>query len=58
MASLQQQKVSIDEGAQRAKDEIDRAATKDRQVAADEESAKIRQDAEDAVAKVQYDAQR
>ncbi len=58
MANLQQQKFEIDKKAQRAKDEADRIAVVQRQAAADEESKKVRQTAEDEVAKIQYDAQR
>lgn len=58
MANLRQQKFEIDKEAQRAKDEADRIAIVQRQAAADEESKKVRQIAEDEVAKIQYDAQR
>ncbi len=56
--TLQQQKTAIDQQAQKTKDEADRIAVEQRQTAADEESKKIRQAAEEEVAKIQYDAQR
>ncbi len=58
MASLQQQKDEIDWEAQKAKDAVDQADFDQRQAAADLESKKVRQAAEEEVAKIQYDAQR
>lgn len=58
MTNLQQQKAAIDVEAQRTKDEADRLAIEQRQIAADEESARVRKLAEDEVARIQYDAQK
>jgi hypothetical protein len=58
MTNLQQQKIAIDQQAQRTKDEADKLASYERQKAADEETARIRQEAEDEVSKIQYNAQR
>ncbi|MDO8340835.1 MAG: hypothetical protein Q7T59_02595 [Candidatus Woesebacteria bacterium] len=58
MMNLQQQKIAIDQQAQKTKDEADKTAVYERQKAADEETAKIRQEAEDEVSKIQYNAQK
>jgi hypothetical protein len=58
MTNLQQQKITIDVQAQKTKDEADRTAVEQRQIAADEECKKVRRVAEEEVAKIQYDAQR
>ena len=58
MANLQQQKDEIDLQAQKAKDEADRVAAEERQAAADEESKRVREQAEYDVAQIQKDAQR
>lgn len=58
MTDLRQQKEAIDREAQKTKDEADRLAIEQRQIAVDEESKKIRLAAEAEVARIQYDAQR
>jgi hypothetical protein len=58
MTDLQQQKIAIDQQAQTTKDEADRLAVEQRQIAADDESKRVRQIAEEDVTKIQYDAQK
>jgi len=53
-----QQKSQIDEAARKAKEEIDRNAIAARQLLADQESEKIRSDAEAEIAQIQGDAQK
>jgi len=53
-----QQKVQIDETARKAKEEIDRGVVNARQLLADQESEKIRSDAEAEIAQIQNDAQK
>lgn len=58
MYDLRQQKIEIDRQAQEEKDEADRKAAEERQALADEESIKVREEAEEAVRQIQRDAQR
>ena len=58
MTTLQQQKDYIDQEAQRTKDEAYQTARDQRQTAADDEIAKVRQTAENEVKQIQYDAQK
>jgi hypothetical protein len=58
MDYLQQQKSQIDEDARKAKVEIDRVAVEARQALADEESARVKKDAEEEVSRIQNDAQK
>jgi hypothetical protein len=58
MATLQQQKDAIDAEARIAKEEADKTAFAERQVAADIESEKIRLEAEEKIKQIQYDAQK
>lgn len=58
MPTLQQQKDVIDEEARLKKIEADETAAQKRQTAADEESRKIREQAEYDVEQVQSDAQK
>ena len=58
MISLQQQKIEIDKEAVRAKDEADKIAMDARQRAADDESKRVREQAEYDVAQIQNDAQK
>lgn len=58
MLTLQQQKDIIDAQAQITKNEADKTAILERQAAADEESRKIRVQAEYDVRQVQDDAQK
>lgn len=58
MPTLQQQKDAIDEEARLKKIEADETAAQERQTAADEESRKIREQAEYDVEQVQSDAQK
>ena len=58
MDYLQQQKSQIDEDARKAKEEIDRVAVETRQTLADEESAKVKKDAEEKASQIQNDAQK
>lgn len=58
MTTLQQQKDAIDEEARLKKIEADEAAAQERQTAADEESRKIREQAEYDVQQIQSDAQK
>lgn len=58
MTTLQQQKDAIDEEARLKKIEADEAAAQERQTAADEESRKIREQAEYNVQQIQSDAQK
>lgn len=58
MATLQQQKDAIDEEARLKKIEADEYAVQERQDIADEESRKIREQAEYDIAKIQSDAQK
>ena len=51
-----QQKSQIDEDARIAKEEADKNAFNARQLLADQESAKIRSDAEAEIAQIQSDA--
>jgi vacuolar-type H+-ATPase subunit H len=53
-----QQKSQIDEDARKAKEEADTSAFNARQLLADEESKKIRSDAEAEIAQIQSDAQK
>ena len=53
-----QQKAQIDEDARKAKEEVDTNTFNARQLLADEESAKIRADAEAEVALIQSNAQK
>jgi hypothetical protein len=53
-----QQKSQIDEAARKAKEEIDRGVVDARQLLADQESEKIRSDAEAEIAQIQNDAQK
>ena len=54
----QQQKSQIDEDAKIAKEEADTKAFNARQVLADQESERIRSDAEAEIAQIQNDAQK
>ena len=58
MTYLQQQKDRIDQEAQITKDQADKTAIEERQKAADVDSARVRQEAEDEVSKIQYNAQK
>jgi hypothetical protein len=58
MDDLQQQKSQIDDAARKAKDEADKTAFDARQLLADQESEKIRSDAEAEIAQIQNDAQK
>jgi hypothetical protein len=53
-----QQKAQIDEDARKAKEEADVKAFTARQLLADQESEKIRSDAEAEIAQIQNDAQK
>jgi hypothetical protein len=53
-----QQKSQIDEVARKAKEEIDKNTVDARQLLADQESEKIRSDAEAEIAQIQSDAQK
>lgn len=57
MITLQQQKDEIDKEAQDKKDDADKVAYAERQVAADLESERIRLEAEEKIKQIQYDAQ-
>jgi len=58
MATLQQQKNAIDDEARLKKIEADETAAKERQDAADEESRKIKEQADYDIKQIQYDAQK
>lgn len=58
MATLQQQKNAIDEEARLKKIEADEVVAKERQDVADEESRKIKEQAEYDIKQVQYDTQK
>lgn len=58
MDDIQRQKYQIDEDAAKAKVEADEVASAARQLLADQEVERLRQDAEDKAAQVQKDAQR
>ena len=58
MDDLQQQKSQIDDAARKAKDEADKTAFDARQLLADQETEKIRSDAEAEIAQIQNDAQK
>jgi hypothetical protein len=53
-----QQKAQIDETARKAKEEVDTNAFNARQALADQETEKIRSDAEAEIAQIQSDAQK
>ena len=53
-----QQKAQIDEAARKAKEEVDVNTVKARQLLADQESEKIRSDAEAEISQIQNDAQK
>jgi hypothetical protein len=57
MATLQQQKDAIDESARLKKVEADEIAEKERQYAADEESRKVKEQADYDISQIQKDAQ-
>jgi len=58
MDDTQQQKSQIDETARKAKEEVDTNTYNARQLLADQESEKIRSDAEAEIAQIQNDAQK
>lgn len=58
MDDLQKQKSQIDEAARKTKEEADRKAVDERQLLADQESEKIRNDAEAEITQIQNDAQK
>ena len=53
-----QQKAQIDEEARKAKEEVDTNTFNARQLLADQESERIRSDAEAEIAQIQNDAQK
>lgn len=58
MNDLQQQKNQIDENARKAKEEADASAVKARQLLANQESERVRREAEEKSTQIQNDAQK
>jgi hypothetical protein len=58
MDDIQQQKSQIDEQARKVKEEADANAISERQVLADQESARITREAQEKAAQIQNDAQK
>jgi hypothetical protein len=58
MDDVQQQKSQIDEQTRKAKEEADRKAAEARQILADQESERVRREAEEKATQIQNDAQK